>query len=193
VRVHSGSSVTVAPGGRIEVLWPDGTTVRMSGRGLGLIGSPSRGESLFLFAEVEQAEILLVAEEQIDLVGGARLSAAQGPFVLERQSADILRVKNKSKGPGRIAFREDVLVLDPGAAVDLPLLSAGGAPTRSASSATLVQGPGFPVRCTGAVEADADEARVRVRAAGDNEVQALGQRLRLERGEEAELSGLGPR
>lgn len=191
VRVHSGSSVSVAPGGRVEILWGDGTSILMSDRGFGLVGSPSRGEGLFTFLEVTSAWIDLAGEEQLDLVGGARLSASSGPIVLERARADVLRVRNQSKAGARVSFREDVLELDPGQAVDLPLLSAGGTPTRSATSAELVAGPGFTVRASGAVETDADASRVRVQAVGEHEVKGLGQRLRLERGEEVDFAGLG--
>lgn len=193
VRMHSGSSVAVAHGGRAEILWNDGSSILISGRSLGLVGSPSRGESLLVFFEVEAAQIQLAAEEQIDLLGGARLSASGGPIVLERARGDILRVRNQSKTSARVAFREDVIDLDPGQSVDLPLLSAGGRPTRSATSADLVSGPGFPVLLTGAVEADADANRVRVQAVGEHEIEALGQKVRLERGEEVDFSGLGPR
>jgi len=193
IRVHAGSSVSVAPGGRVEVLWSDGTSILMSDRGFGLVGSPSRGETLFNFFDVATAWIDLAGEEQIDLPGGARLSASSGPIVLERVRADVVRVKNQSKTASRVAFREDVIELDPGQSVDLPLLSAGGRPTRSASSAELVAGPGFSVRSSGSVETDSDGTRVRVQAVGEHEIQGLGQRLRLERGEEVDFSGLGPR
>ncbi len=192
-RVHSGSSVSVAPGGRVEILWNDGTSILMSDRGFGLVGSPSRGESMFTFLEVTSAWIELEGDEQIDLVGGARLSAASGPFVLERVRSDILRVKNQSKASGRVAFREDVIELDPGQAVDLPLLSNGGKPTRSATSSERVAGPGFQVLSSGSVQTDADATRVRVQAVGEHEIQGLGQRIRLDRGEEVDFQGLGPR
>lgn len=192
-RVHSGSSVSVAPGGRVEILWNDGTSILMSDRGFGLVGSPSRGESMFTFLEVTSAWIDLQGEEQIDLVGGARLSAATGPFVLERVRSDIVRVKNQSKSSGRVAFRDDVIELDPGQAVDLPLLSAGGKPTRSATSSERVVGPGFQVLSSGSVQTDADATRVRVQAVGEHEIQGLGQRIRLDRGEEVDFQGLGPR
>jgi len=192
-RVHAGSSISVAPGGRAEVLWGDGTSILLSDRGFGLVGSPSRGEPLFTFLDVATAWIDLSGEEQIDLVGGARLSAASGPIVLERVRFDIVRVRNQSKSAARIAFREDVLELDPGQAVDLPLLTDGGRPTRSATSADAVVGPGFGVRATGAVETDSDGARVRVQAVGEHEIQGLGQRVRLDRGEEVDFAGLTPR
>ncbi len=192
-RVHAGSSISVAPGGRAEVLWGDGTSILLSDRGFGLVGSPSRGEPLFTFLDVATAWIDLAGEEQIDLVGGSRLSASSGPIVLERVRFDIVRVRNQSKSSARIAFREDVLELDPGQAVDLPLLTGGGQPTRSATSVDAVAGPGFAVRATGAVETDADQNRVRVQAVGEHEIQGLGQRVRLERGEEVDFSGLGPR
>jgi len=193
VRVHAGSSVSVAPGGRVEIMWTDGSSILMSDRGFGLVGSPSRGESMFTFLDVSTASIELAGEEQIDLVGGARLSASSGPIVLERVRADVVRVKNQSKTASRIAFREDVIELDPGQSVDLPLLTAGGRPTRSATSVELVAGPGFGVRASGAVEADADAARIRVQAVGEHEIHGLGQRVRLDRGEEADFQGLGPR
>ncbi len=192
-RVHSGSSISVAPGGRAEVLWGDGTSILLSDRGFGLVGSPSRGEPLFTFLDVDSAWIDLAGEEQIDLLGGSRLSASSGPIVLERVRVDILRVRNQSKSPARIAFREDVIELDPGQSVDLPLLTDGGRPTRSATSADAVLGPGFGVRATGAVETDSDTARVRVQAVGEHEIQGLGQRVRLDRGEEVDFSGLTPR
>jgi hypothetical protein len=176
----------------VEVLWNDGSSILMSDRGFGLVGSPSRGESMFAFLEVTTAWIDLANEEQIDLVGGARLSASSGPIVLERVRADIVRVKNQSKSTSRVAFREDVIDLDPGQAVDLPLLSAGGRPTRSATSAQIVAGPGFSVRSSGSVETDANASRIRVQAVGEHEIQGLGQRVRLERGEEADFQGLGP-
>lgn len=191
VRMHAGSSVSVAPGGRVEVLWNEGTSILMSDRGFGLIGSPSRGESLFTIFDVTTAWIDLAEEEQIDLMGGARLSASSGPIALERVRPDVVRVKNQSKTTARVSFREDVIELDPGQGVDLPLLSAGGEPTRSATSSELVQGPGFGVRATGAVESDADATRVRVQAVGEHEIQGLGQRVRLQRGEEVDFRGLG--
>lgn len=192
-RLHAGSSVSVAPGGRAEVLWDDGTSILISDRGFGLVGSPSRGEPLFLFADVERAWIDLSGEEQIDLVGGSRLSASSGPIVLERVRPDVVRVKNQSKKPARIAFREELVELDPGQAVDLPLLTAGGAPLKSATSADLVPGPGFTVLASGSVQTDADDRRVRVVAVGEHEVRGLGVRVRLAQGEEVEFAGLGPR
>lgn len=192
-RVHAGSSVTVAPGGRVEVLWNDGSSILMSDRGFGLVGSPSRGESMFSVFDVTTAWIDLQGEEQIDLVGGARLSAASGPIVLERVRSDIVRVKNQSKESCRVSYREDVIELDPGQAVDLPILSAGGSPTRSATSAEVALGPGFEVRTSGSVQTGTDATGVRVQAVGEHEIQGMGVRVRLHRGEEIEFQGLGPR
>ncbi|MBL8860653.1 MAG: hypothetical protein JNK02_01460 [Planctomycetes bacterium] len=192
-RLHAGSSVSVSPGGRAEVLWDEGSSILLSDRGFGLVGSPSRGEPLFTFLEVDSAWIMLSGEEQIGLVGGSRLSASSGPIALKRVRPDVLRVRNQSKVPARIAFREDVIQLEPGQAVDLPLLAAGGGPLQSATSAQAVPGPGFTVRVTGAVDTDADRSRVRVVAAGEHEVQGLGQRVRLDRGESVDFAGFGPR
>jgi hypothetical protein len=192
-RLHAGSSVSVAPGGRAEVLWDDGTSIVLSDRGFGLVGSPSRGEPLFTFLEIDRVWIDLKGEEQIELVGGSRLSASRGPIVLDRVRQDVVRVKNQSKVAARIAFREDVVDLEPGQAVDLPLLSAGGRPAKSATSGDAALGPGFTVQASGSVQTDADGSRVRVVAVGEHEIRGLGVRVRLDRGEEVEFAGFGPR
>jgi hypothetical protein len=190
-RARSGSSVTVAPGGRAEVLWPSGTTLRLSGRGFALIGSPSRGESLMRILDVERAQITLKEPEQVELPGGSRLFASSGPFSLERLRADLVRLRNQSKAAGQLAIRDELFHLDPGQSVDLPLLSAGGAPLEPLLTRETVQGPGFALAIRGAAEAQPAGDALRVRALGDHELRALGQSLRLDAGGEALIGGLG--
>ncbi len=184
LRVNSGSGVYSAPGGRAEVLWPGGNSVVLSGRSAGIVGSKSRGESAFLFRQIERAVVDFKSEDQVELLGGARLSAKSGPFLLDHVRPDILRVKNQSKLAGEIAYRDAVLLLDPGEVVDLPLLQGGASPIQSDPGLATTQGPGFPVAWSGQVDVAKDAEGVRVRALGDHEVRGLGLRVRMERDEE---------
>ncbi len=189
--VHSGSCVYTAPGGRLEVLWPDGSSVILLGRGAGIIGSKSRGEPVFVFQEVERAEIELKATEDIELVGGARLSAKGGPFLLERLRSDLLRLKNQSKGPGEVAYRDAVFHLDPGEIVDLPLGTTSGAPRPAQAGWTTTQKDGLSASWQGQLEVVDDGRGLGLRALGEHEIRALGLRVRLERDEEVRFVGLG--
>ncbi|MBK7876601.1 MAG: hypothetical protein IPJ77_12790 [Planctomycetes bacterium] len=190
LRVTAGSGVYSAPGGRAEVLWPGGNSVVLSGRSAGIVGSKSRGESAFLFRQIERAVVDFKSEDQVELVGGSRLSAKSGPFLLDHVRPDILRVKNQSKLAGEIAFRDAVLTLDPGEVVDLPLLDGGASPVQSDPGLATTQGPGFQVAWSGQVDVGKDPAAVRVRALGEHEVHALGLRVRMERDEEVVFHGV---
>ncbi|MAF65772.1 MAG: hypothetical protein CMJ84_08955 [Planctomycetes bacterium] len=160
------------------------------GRTTGIVASPSRGEPLFVFLEIERTDIHLAREEQIELPGGALLMASSGPFVVELRREDVLRVTNQSKAAGEIAFRDRVFGLYPGQGIDVPLLSIGGKPVES-NPGTALGGAGFPLEVQGDVEAGAVDHGWRVTAGGgEHEVGALGVRLRLGRGESALVRGL---
>lgn len=191
VRVHAGSEVSSAPGGRIEVLWSNGNSIVLFDGGAGVVGSPSKGQSSFIFLNCERARIELKEADQIELMAGARLSASTGPFTLERTRSDVLRVSNQSKGVGEVLFRDAAIRLDPGQEVDLALLSAGGKPMQVDSGQKMVEGAGYTVRWSGSVDAVREGDTVRVRALGDNEIQANGVHLRLEKDEVARFEGLG--
>lgn len=185
LRVTSGSGVYSSPGGRAEVLWPGGNSIVLMGRSAGIVGSRTLGESALLLRQIERVLIQFVEEDQVELLGGARLSAKSGPFVLDHTRADILRIKNQSKSTGQIAYREAVLALDPGEVIDLPLLEAGSHPTQSDPGFEEVVGPGFRVAWSGQVDVARDDRSVTVRALGQHEVRGLGVRVRLERDETA--------
>lgn len=191
VRVHAGSEVSCAPGGRIEVIWNNGNSIVLYDGGTGVVGSPTRGESSFVFFTCERARIELKEPDEIGLMSGARLSASTGPFVLERVRQDVLRVSNQSKGTGEVLFRDAVVRLDPGQMVDLPLLSAGGTPIPGDLTQKSIEGQGFSVSWSGSVDAARDGGAVKVRALGEHEVRSLGVRVRLERDETARFEGLG--
>src|SRR6185369_8739405 len=92
----SGSGVYCSPGGRAEILWPDGNSISLFGASSGIIGSPSRGEPSFILRQVDLVLIEPRKEDQIELLGGALLRAHSGPFALEHERADVLRVRNQS-------------------------------------------------------------------------------------------------
>jgi hypothetical protein len=190
LRVSSGSAVYSAPGGRVEVLWPSATSVVLFGRGSGIIGSKSRGEPTFIIRQVERAEVTFKKEDQIELLGGAQMSAHSGPFVLDHFRDNILRVRNQSKAAAQIAYREANFILDPGQVIDLPLLSAGSKPVRRESGLSTLNGGGFRVEYSGQVEVLSQDADVALRALGDHEVHAMGVRVRVQRDEEVCFGGL---
>jgi hypothetical protein len=191
-RVSAGSWVYCEPGGRAEVLWPEsGTTVMLFDTTVGVVGSPSRGEPGFLFKELQRADLMLNPGDQIELPGGALLTADSGPWVLQRRSFEVLRVKNQSKVPGELAFREEVFVLAPGETIDLPLLSAGGAPIPPVPGVRTLEGPGFDLTVFGEVEvSEVPGGFELVGRTTEHEIAGLGVRLHLAPGEVARFGGL---
>jgi hypothetical protein len=111
--------------------------------------------------------------------------------VLERVRDDVLRVSNQSKLVGEVLFRDASIRLDPGQVVDLALLSAGGKPIQADTGQKVVEGAGYSVRWSGSVEAEREGDAVRVRALGENEIQANGVHVRLEKDEVVRFEGLG--
>jgi hypothetical protein len=197
VRLTAGGAVIVAPGGRAEVLWPEGSSVVLSGRGIGWVGSPSRGEPMFEFQDVERASLELREGDQVRLLGGSILSGASGPYVLERTPEDTMWVRNQSKGSLRVAFREELFELGPGQSVLLPLLSEGAAPFSDDPALQRINGPGFSVRLLGDLAVEEDGGSMHVSATSPSndvrEVRGLGVRVKLSTGDTATFSGLGPK
>lgn len=192
-RMRSGGQVVVSPGGRAEVLWPGGTSIVMFGRGVGWIGAPSRGEAIFDFREIERARLELHEGDQVRLLGGALLSGASGPYLLERTAAGTLWIHNQSRGQVAIAFRDDAFELGPGQAVYLPLLSSSGDPFGSDQALRKVSGPGFSVAVHGDFEPVEDETGVRLRGGpgvSEREAHGLGVRVQVGAGEVVRFGGL---
>lgn len=190
-RANAGAWVFCAPGGKAEVLWPDGTSLVMTDRCTGIIGSPSRGEPDFILRDIERVVFNLKTGDQVELLGGALLSAQSGPWVVDRRLFEILRVRNQSKVPGEVSYRDKVFLIEPGQTIDLPLLSAGGHPIPETPGAEEVAGPGFEVSVYGDVQVAEVADGVRLTANGEHEISGLGVRLHLAEGETAVLGGLG--
>lgn len=194
-RLTAGGQVVVAPGGRAEVLWPNGTSIVMFGRGVAWVGSPSRGEPILSFEDLERARLELREGEQVRLVGGALLTGSSGPYLLEAQYDGTLVVHNQSKAGVDLAFREEAVELGPGQAIVLPLLSAGGAPFSVDQGLTRVQGPGFSVSYQGPFDVERGASSLELRQAeggfGQQVVRGLGVSVRVGDGEGVVFSGLG--
>lgn len=193
IRVMAGSAVYSAPGGRAEVLWSDGSSVVLFGRGTGFIGSESRGEPAFTFREVERASLELNRETQVELIGGAELAAHSGPFVLDHVRPDILRVKNQSKATGEIHFREARITLDPGQGVDLPLLSIGAKPVTQTTGLAVARAGGMRIEYGGELDVLDARAGIAFRARGEHEIRGQGVAVHLQTGDEVRFEPLGAR
>ena len=160
-RLTAGGAVIVSPGGRAEVLWPNGTSIVMFGEAVGWIGSTSRGEPILEFDALDRAQLVLQEGDSVRLLGGALLSGSSGPYLLEHEADGTLLVHNQSKAQVRIGFREEIFDLQPGQVVRIPLISSGGAPYVDDPSLQRYNGPGFQVRLLGALACVADAGGVR--------------------------------
>ncbi len=189
-RLTAGGAVVLSPGGRAEVLWPDGASVMLAGEAIGWVGSPSRGEPLFEFQELDRARIELREGSEVRLLGGAILSGASGPYLLQHGTDETLAIQNQSKSPLSIAFREERIELAPGQIVVLPLLSSGGAPRGDDAEFARFQGPGFALRMIGEPTCTEEGARVQVQAASERgaDILTFGVRVKLPAGERATFS-----
>ncbi|MCE9594913.1 MAG: hypothetical protein K8S98_12055 [Planctomycetes bacterium] len=191
VRATAGACVIVSAGGRAEVLWPAGSSVVMLGQAVGWIGSPGRGEPLFDFQEVDRATLMLHAGDNVRLLGGALLFGDSGPYLVVRERADILAVKNQSKSSATLSYRDAVYELAPGQSVDLPIVSTGTAPSAPGPDVRTLVGAGFQVDATGSLARGDDASELRLEASSASELDGLGVRVRLQAGESATFKSLG--
>jgi hypothetical protein len=191
-QVNAGGAVIVAPGGRAEVLWPSGASAVILGEGVAWIGSPSRGEPIVQFDELERARLELREGDTVRLLGGALLSGAGGPYLLEHTADGVVSVHNQSKAGVSIAFREERFELSPNQTVRLPLLSSGGSPFVDDPALRRVDGDGLSVRLSGPLECREESGVLQVSAPADAQghVRGLGVRIDLPAGAQVRFKAL---
>ncbi len=190
-RMNAGGWLYSMAGGRVEVIWPNGSSIALNGQTTAVIGSPSRGEPVLIFWELDHARIEMEEGETIALLGGALLHANEGTIIAERLRGDVQRVRNQTKGEMRVDFRDESFALDPGEIIDLPLLSTGSEPLAEIPGSRSIPGDGFQVDVLGQVSVLDDERGVRVLAEGEHQIRGLGVRVRLLEGEQVLFEALG--
>lgn len=194
-QLNAGGAVIVAPGGRAEVLWPSGASVVVLGESVAWIGSPSRGEAVLQFDELDRARLDLREGDSVRLLGGALLSGAGGPYVVEHTVDGVVSVHNQGKDAVAIAFREELFQLSPGQAVRIPLLSSGGAPFVDDPSLRRFEGESFGVRVAGELACEEQDGAIAVAAPEGvaGEARALGVRVNLAAGDRVRFKALSAR
>jgi len=196
-RVRSGGMVLTGLGGRAEVLWPVvGTSVVLFDEGACSIGEPNRGEPTATFLVLTRAVLHINPGDRIELLGGAILrcqsDGVTGPFVLERLHPEILRIRNQTKSPATVAYREEVLSLSPGQLVDLPLLGDTSTPFPVDPDLVALSGGGIELMAKGALQRADRPGALRVTGQGPVRVQGQGVTLDLRSGDAAFFTRLLP-
>jgi hypothetical protein len=192
MRVSSGSGVVCSGGGRAEVLWPNGSSAVLYGFTEGIVGSPSRGEASLILRDIDQVSFDPKAEDLFELQGGAKLRVRAGPVRVTQPRRGVLNIANESKRSAQVAFRDATIVLDPGHAVDLPILTGSppvpGSTTTGEPKLSTTQGPGFTLEAGEGATATAEAGALVAR--GNGVVRALGVQVALSPGSEARFSSL---
>jgi hypothetical protein len=154
----------------------------------GIVGSPSRGEPSFILRDIERVRFDPQSEDLYELLGGATLRARDGPVRVTRVRHRVMRIANESKRSAQVTFRDSTIVLDPGQAVELPLLSSGTRPPSTEAKLSPAPGPGFGAEHAEGAELAAEGDALLAR--GEGVVRALGVRVTLAPGTEARFVGL---
>jgi hypothetical protein len=174
------------------VLWPNGSSAVLFGFTEGIVGSPSRGEASLILRDIDQVTFDPKAEDLYELQGGAKLRVRTGPVRVTRPRRDVLNIANESKRSAQVAFRDATIVLDPGQAVELPILKssapAAGDNSTGQPKISTTQGPGFSLEAGDGATATAESGALVAR--GNGVVRALGVQVALAPGTEARFSGL---
>lgn len=190
-RLNAGSWLFSMPGGRMELIWPDGSSAYLYDRTTAVIGSPSRGEPLLLLWELDYARFQLGAGDSVSLVSGAVLRSGEGLAVVERAGAEIERVRNQGKSEVYVDYRDETFVLDPGQMIDLPLIASRAEPLAVIPGARTVASDSFMIDVLGEVSVLEEERGVRLIVEGEHQIRGLGVRVRLLEGEQVVFEPLG--
>ncbi len=183
--IGPGHWVLCEAGGRAELVFiTRGAEMSLSGNNTVVLGSPSRGEPLVSFLEVDNATFSLSSNDYVELEGGALLSGDGGPFVLAHPREEILVLANRSNAPATLRLFDESIELAPGETVHLPLLAAGASPREPAIGFSSLEAAGSNWIVSGAPSVVTQGAhRLDVIADGDHELRGQGIRVRLEKGD----------
>jgi hypothetical protein len=191
-RIHAGAAVFTDAGGRAELIFPQGSRASMHGNGVLVLGSPSRGEPMVSFLQIERATVEMSAGEVVRLPGGSHLLGDGGPFYLELIAAEILELRHRGSSEAILAFADERIVLTPGDVLHLALLGTGSAPVVNdpdhvlagrVGPVPLVVGPGVVTSRDPAGVVSADMLR-------GQQLRALGVRLYVSNDQHVRLSDL---
>ncbi|MEZ6004152.1 MAG: hypothetical protein R3F33_08185, partial [Planctomycetota bacterium] len=194
VLIGAGYWVLSEAGGRVDLVFGRGAELSLSGNNTIVLGSPSRGEPLVAFLEVENARLTLSANEYVELLGGALLSGEGGPMVIEHPREEVLILSNRSPNPSQLRYRDAVIDLAPGEVLHIPLIATGTHPQEPAIGFQTVDAAGGRIQLRGSLRIlEQDGSRLRVEATGEHEVRGKGVVLRLDPGNRVEFDDLGDR
>ncbi len=183
--IGPGHWVLCEAGGRAELVFiTSGTEMSLSGNNTVVLGSPSRGEPMMSFLEVDNATFSLASNDYVELEGGALLSGEGGPFVLSHPRDEVLVLANRSGAPAVLRFLDEAIDLAPGETVHLPLLEAGAHPREPAIGFSALDAAGSKWVMSGTPSVVLQDAhRLDIIADGKHEVRGQGVRVRLEKGD----------
>ncbi|MBL4770296.1 MAG: hypothetical protein JKY61_03955 [Planctomycetes bacterium] len=193
--ISPGYWVLCEAGGRAELVFiTRGSEMSLSGNNTVVLGSPSRGEPLVSFLEVDNATLSLSSNDYVELVGGALLSGEGGPFVLSHPTEEVLVLSNRSQAPAVVRYLDEILDLAPGETVHLPLLAAGASPREPSIGFKSLEAAGsrWSLRGTASVVGQGKH-HLDIIADADHEIRGQGIRVRLDKGERVEFDDLSPK
>ncbi|QDU67412.1 hypothetical protein [Engelhardtia mirabilis] len=199
-RIGAGAWVLSGAGGKAELFWPrDGISIILFEEGAAVVGERDRDEPVATLARITRARLMLTPGARVALEGGAVVHGdddeSSGPFLLQRlATGDVLRLKNQAKHTAYVEYRDGLLPVGPGQAVDLPILDAGAAPFNSPASGLRVEEGGVGLVIEGPAELVQPAGRpggATVEASGPARIAAQGVRVRLGPGVRARFTDLG--
>ncbi len=192
IRIGAGYWVLSETGGRVDLIFGRGAELSLSGNNTIVLGSPSRGEPMVAFLEVDNARINLAPNQYVELLGGALLSGEGGPFVISHPREEVLILSNRSASSSQVRYRDEIIELQPGETLHMPLLEAGASPREPAAGMQMVEAAGgrIGLRGAGLRILESDDRHIRLVAEGEHEIRAKGVVVRLDKGDRVEFDDL---
>lgn len=198
-RIGAGAWVLSGAGGKAELFWPrDGISIFLFEEGAAVVGERDRDEPVATLARVTRARLMLTPGARVALEGGAVVRGDEvensGPYLISRlATGDILRLRNQAKHTAYVEYRDGILGVGPGQAVDLPILAVGAAPFGAPAAGLRAEEDGVALVIEGPAEVVAPAGApggATVESTGPARIAALGVRVRLRPGLRARFTDL---